>query len=173
MARAFESAQGDLAERMLAALDAAQAEGGDIRGRQSAAIIVVSGSPTGRPWSDRQIDLRVEDHPEPLQELRRLVHLARAYQHMNAGDEAVTQGDVAAALREYAAAEAMVPDEQTNGEMVFWHAVMLASAGRVDESLPLFARAYAQDPNWRELVRRLPAAGQLPDDPALIARITR
>jgi len=172
MARAYQSSEGDLAERLLAALEAAQAAGGDIRGRQSAAIIVVSGTPTGRPWQDRLIDLRVEDHPEPVAELRRLVHLARAYQHMNAGDEAVTRGDVAGALREYATAESMVPDEQTNGEMVFWHAVMLVNAGRAEESLPLFKRAYDQDENWRELVRRLPAAGQLPKDDALIARIT-
>lgn len=172
MARAFESAKGDLAERLLAALEAAQKEGGDIRGSQSAAIVVVSGKPTGRAWSDRLIDLRVEDHPQPVEELRRLTHLARAYQHMNAGDEAVTVGDVEKALREYAAAEAMVPDAQTNGEMVFWHAVMLVNAGRVEESLPLFRRAYAQSENWRELVRRLPAAGQLPKDDAIIKRIT-
>ena len=172
MARAYQASTGDLAERLLAALEAAQAEGGDIRGSQSAAIIIVTGQPTGRSWADRLIDLRIEDHPRPVAELRRLVHLARAYQHMNAGDEAVTRGDVAAALREYAAAETMVPDEQTNGEMVFWHAVMLVNAGRVDESLPLFRRAYAQDENWRELVRRLPAAGQLPKEDALIARLT-
>lgn len=172
MARAFETTRGDLADRMLAALEAAQAEGGDIRGKQSAAILVVSGTPTGRPWLDRIFDLRVEDHAEPLVELRRLVHLARAYQHMNAGDEAVTQGDVEGALREYSTAAAMVPDEATNGEMVFWHAVALVNAGRVEESIPLFRRAYAVDPNWRELVRRLPAAGQLPDDPAMIRRIT-
>ena len=172
MARAFENTRGDLAERMLAALEAAQAEGGDIRGKQSAAILVVSGTPTGRSWLDRIFDLRVEDHAEPLVELRRLVHLARAYQHMNAGDEAVTQGDVEGALREYSTAAAMVPDEATNGEMVFWHAVALVNAGRVDESIPLFRRAYAVDPNWRELVRRLPAAGQLPADPDVIRRIT-
>jgi tetratricopeptide (TPR) repeat protein len=104
-------------------------------------------------------------------ELRRLVHLARAYRHMNAGDEAVTRGDVAGAIREYAAAEAMVPDSATNGEMAFWHAAMLVNAGRVEESLPLFRRAFAQDAAWRELVRRLPAAGQLPADPAMIERI--
>lgn len=171
MARAFENTKGDLAEKMLAALEAAQAEGGDIRGAQSAAIVVVSGEPTGRPWEDRLFDLRVEDHPEPIKELRRLVHLARAYQHMNAGDVAVAEGDVERALREYATAESMVPDEATNGEMVFWHAVMLANLGRVDEALPLFRRAFAQDPNWIELVRRLPKAGQLPDDAALIERI--
>jgi uncharacterized Ntn-hydrolase superfamily protein len=171
MARAFESTQGDLAERMLAALRAAQREGGDIRGMQSAALIVVSGEPTGLPWVDRIYDLRIEDHPQPVEELARLLHLARAYRHMNAGDAALTEGDVALALREYAAAEAMVPDSATNGEMVFWHAVTLANLGRVDEALPLFRRAFAQDANWRELVRRLPAAGQMPDDDAVLRRI--
>jgi len=171
MAQAFESTQGDLTERLLAALEAAERAGGDIRGKQSAAIVVVSGKPTGRPWVDRLFDLRVEDHPAPVAELRRLVHLARAYRRMNAGDEAVTKGDVEGAIREYAAAQAMVPDRATNGEMVFWHAVMLVNAGRVDESLPLFRRAFAVDPAWRELVRRLPKAGQLPDDPKVIDRI--
>jgi uncharacterized Ntn-hydrolase superfamily protein len=171
MARAFEGAKGDLAERLLVALEAAQAEGGDIRGSQSAAIIVVKGTSTGRPWADKLFDLRVEDNKEPLKELRRLVSLARAYQHMNAGDEAVTRNDVETALKQYATAEQMVPDSVTNGEMVFWHAVMLANVGKVDESLPLFARAFARDPNWKELVKRLPRAGQLPTDQRLIQRI--
>lgn len=171
MAQAFERAEGDLAARLLAALEAAERAGGDIRGKQSAALLVVSGKPTGQPWADRLFDLRVEDHPEPVAEMKRLVHLARAYRHMNVGDEAVTRGDIPAATREYATAQAMVPDSATNGEMVFWHAVTLANAGRVEDALPLFRRAFAVDDSWRELVRRLPAAGQLPDDPALIERI--
>ena len=171
MARAFEGARGDLTERLLIALDAAQAEGGDIRGSQSAAILVVSGKPSGRPWADRLVDLRVEDHPEPLKELRRLVHLGRAYQRMNAGDEAMAQNDIRRATGEYAAAGRMVADSQTNGEIVFWHAVTLANAGKVDQSLPLFRRAFKQDSNWVELVRRLPTAGLLPDDAKLIERI--
>ncbi|HEX6558993.1 MAG TPA: hypothetical protein VF021_06005, partial [Longimicrobiales bacterium] len=76
------------------------------------------------------------------------------------------------AVREYSTAEQMVPDSLTNGEMVFWHAVTLAVAGKVDESLPLFKRAFAQDEKWRTLVHRLPRAGQLPGDSALIRRIT-
>ena len=171
MGDAFQVTRGDLTERLLAALETAERAGGDIRGRQSAALIVVAGKSTGKPWADRIFDLRVEDHPAPVAELRRLVHLARAYRHMNAGDEAVTRGDVAGAIREYAAAEAMVPDQATNGEMAFWHAVMLVNAGRMEESLPLFRRAFLRDAAWRELVRRLPAAGQLPGDPALIERI--
>ena len=171
MARAYESTQGDLAARLLAALQAAQREGGDIRGMQSAALLVVSGEPTGVAWNDRIYDLRIEDHPRPVEELARLLHLARAYRHMNAGDAALTEGDVERALREYATAESMVPDSATNGEMVFWHAVTLASLGRVDQALPYFRRAFAQDANWRELLRRLPAANQFPDDPALLRRI--
>lgn len=170
MSKAFEQAKGDLAERMLAALDAAQAAGGDIRGKQSAALLVVSGKPTGHSWEDRVIDLRVDDHPEPLQELRRLAKLQRAYNHMNAGDLAVEHKDNQRGLTEYAAAEALVPD---NAEMVFWHAVALVNMNRIDESLPLFRRAFAVDPNWRALTPRLPKAGLLPDDSKLIERIVK
>jgi uncharacterized Ntn-hydrolase superfamily protein len=168
MARAFESAKGDLAERMLAALDAAQAAGGDIRGRQSAALIVVTGKPTGQAWKDRTFDLRVDDSPEPLRELRRLVRLQRAYNHMNAGDLAVEKKDNEAALREYSAAEKLVPN---NAEMIYWHAVALVNMGRVDESLPLFRKVFAMDRNWLTLTPRLPKSGLLPDDPKIIERI--
>jgi uncharacterized Ntn-hydrolase superfamily protein len=168
MARAFESAPGDLADRMLAALDAGQAAGGDIRGRQSAAIIVVTGKPTGRPWVDRIFDLRVDDSPEPLKELRRLVNLQRAYNHMNAGDLAVENKDNEAALREYAAAERLVPD---SCEMIYWHAVALVNMGRVEDSLPLFRRVFAMDPNWATLTPRLVKSELLPNDAKLIERI--
>jgi uncharacterized Ntn-hydrolase superfamily protein len=168
MAHAFENTRGDLAERMLAALDAAQAAGGDLRGRQSAALIVVTGKPTGQAWKDRTFDLRVDDSPEPLQELRRLVRLQRAYNHMNAGDLAVEKKDNEGALREYGAAERLVPN---NAEMIYWHAVALVNMGRVDESLPLFRKVFAMDPNWITLTPRLPKSGLLPDDPKLIDRI--
>jgi uncharacterized Ntn-hydrolase superfamily protein len=168
MAAAFEATRGDLAERMLAALEAAQAEGGDIRGRQSAALVVVSGKPTGRPWVDRVFDLRIEDHPEPLKELRRLLLLARAYREMNAGDEAMTVNDVDAAVARYDAAATMVPE---SAEMVYWAGITLASVGRVDEALPRLERAFAADSNWAVLTARLPEAGLLPDDPTLLSRL--
>jgi len=168
MARAFENTKGDLADRMLAALDAAQAAGGDIRGRQSAAIIVVTGKPTGQAWKDRIFDLRVDDSLQPLLELRRLVKLQRAYNHMNAGDLAVEKKDNEGALREYGAAEKLVPN---NAEMIYWHAVALVNMGRVDESLPLFRRVFAMDRNWITLTPRLPKSGLLPDDPKLIQKI--
>jgi uncharacterized Ntn-hydrolase superfamily protein len=115
MVRGIEAAEGDLAERMMAALEAAQAEGGDIRGRQSAALLVVSGTSTGRPWVDRLFDLRIEDHPEPLVELRRLLHLARAYREMNAGDEAMTVSEVDRAVAHYDGAATMVLGQRHPG----------------------------------------------------------
>src|SRR5438105_5178902 len=154
MAKAFQETKGDLAERMLAALDAAQAVGGDIRGRQSAAIIVVTGKPTGRPWEDRIFDLRVDDSSEPLKELRRLVTLQRAYNLMNAGDGDMTRGDKEAALRDYSAAEKLVPDSPDSIEMTYWHAVALVNMGRVDEALPLFRKVFATEKNWAILTPR-------------------
>ncbi len=168
MSQAFESTQGDLAERMLAALDAAQSVGGDIRGKQSAALIVMTGKPTGHPWADRLFDLRVDDSSEPLKELRRLVRLQRAYNHMNAGDLAVEKKDAEGALREYGAAEKLAPE---NAEMVYWHAVALVNMGRVEESLPLFRRAFAMDRNWVALTPRLVKPGLLPGDAKLIDRL--
>ncbi len=168
MARAFEGAKGDLADRLLAALDAAQAEGGDIRGKQSAALVVVKAKGTGRPWADRLFDLRVEDHPEPLPELRRLVRVQRAYDHMSAGDDCVAAKDWAGAEREYGTARRLEPG---NAEMAFWHAIALATNGQLETARPLFAQAFRADPRWRELVRRLPAVDQLPKDEKLLEAI--
>ncbi len=168
MAKAFETTKGDLADRMMAALDAAQAAGGDIRGRQSAAIIVVKAKSSGKQWVDRLFDLRVDDHAEPLKELRRLITLQRAYNHMNAGDLAMEKKDNEGALREYSAAGKLVPE---NAEMVYWHAVALVNMNRVEESLPLFRRVFAMDKNWMILTPRLPASGLLPDDKKIIGRI--
>jgi uncharacterized Ntn-hydrolase superfamily protein len=158
MAEAFESTEGDLADRMLAALEAGQAAGGDIRGRQSAAILVVRQKPTGRVWEDRVIDLRVEDAPHPIEELKRLVTLHRAYEHEGKGDEYVAQGDLDAALREYTAAAALAPD---NMELVFWEAVSLINVGREIEAMPLFKKVFAADKNWAVLTPRLVQSGLL------------
>jgi uncharacterized Ntn-hydrolase superfamily protein len=170
MAKAFERTRGDLAERMLAALEAAQKAGGDIRGKQSAAILIVKAKPTGRPWAgaDRVFDLRVDDHPEPIVELTRLVRLQRAYAHANRGDELVAEKKIEEALKEYTAAGELAPEIL---ELPFWQAVTLVVVGREAEAAPIFRRVFAKEPYWADLVLRLPAAGQLPDDKALIARI--
>jgi uncharacterized Ntn-hydrolase superfamily protein len=176
MAKAYQESKGDLADRLLAALDAAQAVGGDIRGRQSAAILIVEGKRQPAPWMGRVFDLRVDDAAEPLQELRRLVALQRAYNHMNAGDLAVEHKDNEAALREYSAAEQIA--RKTPGvlpsrlaEMIYWHAVALVNMNRVEESLPMFKKAFSIEKGWVELTPRLPKSGLLPDDAKLIERI--
>ena len=152
MESSFKKTQGPLAERLVAALEAAENEGGDIRGRQSAALLVVRAESTGKIWEDRLVDLRVEDHPEPVSEIKRLLKVHRAYEHMNAGDVAVEKGDEAAALREYSAAEKLQPE---NLEMKYWHAVSLVKIGKLDEALPLFKKVFSGDPNWKILTPRL------------------
>lgn len=158
MADALAASAGPLAERLVTTLEAAQAAGGDIRGVQSAALLVVRAVATGAVWQDRLVDLRVEDHPDPVAELRRLLRVQRAYEHMNRGDVALEQGDVEGALNAYRAAEKLFPD---NLEMQYWHAVSLVNVGRIEEALPMFASMFARDPNWRTLTERLPAAGVL------------
>jgi len=176
MDKAFSETKGELVDRQLAALDAAQAAGGDIRGKQSAAIIVVKAQSSGMPWKDRIFDLRVDDNPLPLKELRRLVALQRAYNHMNAGDLATEKGDKEGALREYSAAEQIarntpdIPASRLN-EMMYWHAVALVNMGKVDDSLPIFKQVFAADKNWATMTPRLPKAGQLPEDPAVLSKI--
>ena len=162
MADAYTSADGDLASRLLAALEAAQAEGGDIRGKQSAALLVVRAEPTGRRWEDRLFDLRIEDHETPVRELKRLVRLQRAYRKLNQGDEHVTKGDVQAAMQSYREAMDLVPDDATEGEAPFWVGITLASEDRVDDAIPYLRRAYEQNEKWATLVERLPEAGLLP-----------
>jgi len=168
MARAFEESRGRLGERMLDALDAAQEVGGDIRGKQSAAILVVRARPSDKPWTDRLVDLRVEDSERPLTEIHRLLRLHRAYERMNRGDDAVAAGRLDEALREYSAAEDMVPE---NDEFVFWHAVTLVQNGRTEEALPVFGRSFRMNPAWMLLVPRLPGVKLLPDTPGLVDTI--
>ena len=170
MAKAFEAATGSLADRLLAALEAAEREGGDIRGRQSAALLIVKAKGSGKPWvgGDRVFDLRVDDHPQPVAELKRLVRLQKAYTHANRGDELMTEKKVEEALQEYAASAQLAPEII---ELPFWQAVTLASIGKEAEAAPIFKAVFAKEPIWAELLERLPAAGLFPDDKALIARI--
>jgi len=168
MAKAFENSTGPLVDRMTAALEAAQQEGGDIRGKQSAAILIVSTKSSGAAWKDRIFDLRVEDHPQPLLELKRLITIAKAYQHMNKGDEYITEGNSGEALKEYSRAMEIYPG---NLEMYFWPAVLMAATGKTDESLPLFKKIFLQDKRWAELLQRLPKAGQFPNDSELMKKI--
>lgn len=158
MSESFKNSKGPLAERLVSALEAGEAAGGDIRGKQSAALLVVSSESTGKPWIDRTVDIRVDDSHEPLKELRRILEVHRAYEHMNAGDLAMEEGDMEKALVEYSKAESMFPD---NLEMKFWHAVTLANNGKLPEALPMFRNIFIKDANWKVLIKRLPEAGLL------------
>lgn len=169
MARAFEASAGEpLAERLLRALEAAEGEGGDVRGRQSAAIKVVRGKSAGKPWAETIVDLRVDDHDQPVGELRRLYRLQLAYDAMNAGDAALARQKVDEALAHYTTAAGLAPQVQ---ELPFWQAVTLFTTGRQDQALEIFGRVFAADPKLAKLVPRLPKAGLLPDDPEAIRRI--
>lgn len=159
MKKAFnENSKLPLAERVVQALKAAQEAGGDIRGKQSAALIVVGANKVENSWEDKKIDLRVDDHPNPLVELERLLKVARAYEFMNKGDLAMEAGDVSDALLQYGKAEHLFPE---NLEMKFWKAVALANSKRLKEAIPVFKSIFAEDENWREMTLRLPASGLL------------
>lgn len=159
MSKAFVTSEGKpLAERVLLSMQAAQAAGGDIRGKQSAAILVVAAKSKGEPWNERLIDLRVDDNKAPLDELDRLLRLYRAYEHMDKGDLATEKNDMKLAMEEYTAAMKMFPE---NLEMQYWTAITLANNKKVTEASKLLQKIYKKDSNWRELTKRLPKVNLL------------
>ncbi|MHC2993223.1 Zn-dependent protease [Pontibacter sp. HJ8] len=171
MAKAFETSAGKpLAERVLIAMQAAEREGGDIRGKQSAVLMVVRGKATDAPWDDKTIDLRVDDHEKPLDELARLLKVYRAYEHMNNGDLAVEKGEMEKAMEEYGKAETMFPD---NLEMKYWHAITLANNGDVNGAIKLLKEVYKKDKNWKELTDRLPEVGLLTLSPQDLQKVLK
>ena len=170
MSKAFENSKGSFAERILDALDAAQKVGGDIRGKQSAALLIVRAKSTGKVWEDRLIDLRVDDSNEPLKELRRLYKVHQAYQHMNNGDLAVEKNDMNKAMQEYSTAMKMFPE---NLEMKFWTAVALANKGNLENALPMFKEIFKKDKNWKTLTPRLIPNGLLTVDENTLKEILK
>jgi uncharacterized Ntn-hydrolase superfamily protein len=171
MAAAFESSGNKpLAEKMLVALEAAQKVGGDIRGQQSAALIVVPGKSEGRPWDERTIDLRVDDSNDPIKELRRLYTVHLAYEHMNNGDLATEKNDMVKAMKEYTAAMQLMP---ANLEMQYWTAITLSNNKQFDKALPIFKRVFAANKNWKELTRRLPSVNLLTVSESDLKKILR
>lgn len=160
MAKAFEDNwRLPLAERVLKALEAGQAVGGDIRGKQSAALLVVKGTSTGKPWDeDHLVDLRVDDHQVPLVELARLLKIRRAYDHMDAGDLATETNDMKKATEEYNAAMKLLPN---NLEMQYWTAITMANNKSIIKASDMLHKIYQKEPNWREMTKRLPKVGLL------------
>jgi len=163
MAETFVKTGGRLAERMMVALEAAEAEGGDIRGRQSAAMLVVSGKPTGRPWEDRVIDLRVEDSPEPLAELRRLLRMRSAYDADAEADHLDELGDSAAANAKRVEAFELDPE---NVELRFWGGLAMYQSGDIERGVDLVAGAVRADRRWFTLIRRLVTAQRITSEQA-------
>jgi uncharacterized Ntn-hydrolase superfamily protein len=161
MTKAFKETKGALAERMIAAMEAGQNAGGDVRGQQSAAILIVNPVATGLIWKDRNIDLRVEDNPEPIKELKRLLQVFRAWEHANAGDEATEKNDLITEAKEYGIVETLIPN---NAEIKFWHAVTLVNNHKTKEALPLFKTVFEMDNNWLLLFSRLRKADILTCD---------
>jgi uncharacterized Ntn-hydrolase superfamily protein len=149
MVAGFEAAEGDLAERLMAALDAAEGEGGDVRGRQSASLVVVARA--GEPWQAR-FDLRVEDHPEPVGELGRLLRLARAYELAGEADELMASDRASEAGPLYERAAELAPESH---ELLFWAGLAQAHAGDMDRGMTAVRRAIEIHPDWRTLLDRL------------------
>lgn len=168
MAVAFENSSGDLADRMMAALEAAEKEGGDIRGKQSAAMVIMSGEPTGIEWKDTKMSLRIEDHPTPLKELKRLIRIHRAYQHANKGDYYMELNQIDSALTEYNKASKYYPE---NPELPYWSAVALVNGGRINEALPIFKAVFKSNPNLKKMTPRLIKSGLLIDDEKVLKKI--
>ncbi len=168
MEKAFVSTKGDLANRLLAALFAAQEAGGDIRGKQSAALLIAEGGKSNEPWRHLLVDLRVDDHPNPLQELERLLKIHKAFDLMNEGEALLAKNENVAAKEKYSSAAHLAPEIE---EISFWQAVTLADTGHLDESLPIFASVFRKNKDWAELVKRLPASGLLKTDEEMMKKI--
>ncbi|WP_250434495.1 DUF1028 domain-containing protein [Hanstruepera flava] len=152
MAEAFERAKGSLSERILAAMKAAENERGDIRGKQSAAILIVKGESTGNSWEDKVMDLRVEDHDNPIQELERLIQIHKAYDFMNKGDLAMEHGNSTEAETLYMKAQNLFPE---NLEMQYWYAINLLNNKQFEKAKPILKSIFKQNKDWKTLTSRL------------------
>ena len=157
MKKAFvENSDLPLAERIIKVFEAAESVGGDIRGKQSAAIIVVGGEKTKNIWEDKKIDLRVDDSEDPIKEITRLLKVHRAYEHMNEGDLAIEENDMDKALIEYGKAQSLFPN---NTEMSFWKGIALLNNDRKKDAKEIFKKVFRKNPNWKKLIYRLPKSG--------------
>lgn len=165
MVDAFEDTAGELIDRLLSALDAAEREGGDARGRQGARILVRPAKATGVPWEDRIVDLQVADHPVPVRELRRLVDLQRAYARLGQALAHAGQGNYTAAAAEADRAHLLAPADD---QISFWRATILGAGGRLDEAAEAWVLANASHPGWPEFLRSCISAGLIPAESAAL-----
>jgi uncharacterized Ntn-hydrolase superfamily protein len=169
MANSFRKSKGSLSERLMLALESAEQAGGDLRGRQSAAILVVKVDGS-MPWQHRVVDLRVEDHPQPLVELRRLLKIHQAYTHANEGDVLLEKGDMKRALDEYEKSASLYSE---NVELKFWEAVTLINHGDLDRGKAILKRVFKTNKDMRVLLKRLPQVGLLKVDKDTLQKLLK
>ena len=157
-----------LAERMVGALEAAEKAGGDIRGKQSSAILVVSPELKPTYWEGRLVELRVEDHPAPVPELKRLVRYQRGYEWANKGDDFLTAKDYPKALDAYSKALSLVPEID---ELKFWVGIGLLSSGRTEKGEQMLKEVIAKDRNWAEVTRGIAQVRSPAIAPEVLSRL--
>ncbi len=170
MEDAFLSTPGSLADRLLGSLKAAEAEGGDIRGKQSAAMVVVKCRASGNISEDQVLDLRVEDHSDPLTELTRLLTLYRGYEMLERGDSAMEHGDADAAKVWFTKAREHLGG---NPEALYWHGISLLQSDDADEGMELLSPLFSSSPNWLELTLRLPESGLAVFSPGVLTQLKK
>lgn len=156
MVAAFESTRGELVVRLLAALQAAQGEGGDFRGKQSAALKIVKGELPKNYWEGVVFDVRVDDHAEPVTELTRICNRHQAHDKMWAGLEKAAQGDFDAAMTLY---EASIAIDNTDMQPSFSFAVDVAVKHRQLSLVEHILRdLFQRDRMWVEYFVRMAEA---------------
>jgi uncharacterized Ntn-hydrolase superfamily protein len=168
MASAFRRSRGTFMRRLMSALEAAEDVGGDIRGRQSAAMLVVKWQSTGMPCNDKVLDLRVEDHPEPLKELNRLITISEAYESNSIGDDLIAQGKVKKAIKEYRLANKKAPEIL---ELKFWQVVSLLNSGNFETAREILKDVLAADRKWKKILLSLPRPAILSVDEETLYKI--
>lgn len=156
------------AERLVSALEAAEKAGGDARGKQSSAILVVSPEVKAAEWEGRETDLRVEDHPEPVPELKRLLRYRRGYEWVSRGDELLTAKEYDRALDAYAKGMKLVPEVL---ELKYWVGVALLSGGRTDRGMKILREVFEQEGDWKEITKGIAQTGSPKIDPQVLARL--
>jgi uncharacterized Ntn-hydrolase superfamily protein len=168
MVHAFEHSSSDLADRLLAAMEAAEREGGDLRGKQAAGLIVVSGNPSGVSKLDRVVDVRVDDHPAPIGEIKRLLQYARAHQCVRQATDKVVAGDFNGALADLDVCLIAYPDEP---QFLFRRALVLLPLGRFEEAREMVQHAHNIHPGWSEILLRFADAGIVPVSRDIVASL--
>jgi uncharacterized Ntn-hydrolase superfamily protein len=170
IARSFKRSKGSLDERLMNALEAGEGAGGDVRGKQSAAILIVRTRASNTPWEDKLIDLRVEDNPEPLRELRRLLRRSRAYAHAKIGDELMGKGDLSRSAEEYKKAFELAPEVE---ELRFWYGIGLLNRGEFEQGRRVLKAVVKKNGDWRLVLKNLPSRGLLRADKTGLQKILR